>query len=131
MESSENRLGGGPPSPEVAQGMEDQLDRVVQQAEAAFGAQEASTPTEPSAPIKIDREDLLEYKLLGSRASYAELQVTMYTRELQRSQGEANQIGFEASELLTKLGAKYGVDMRANKVTDDGYLVPRVPLVRR
>lgn len=129
MESSANTLGGGPPSPEVAAEMEAQVDHAVAQAAEAFGVQEASTS--PSEPIKIEREDLLEYKWLGSRAEKAELQILMYKRELDRSQAEANQVAYEGRELLQKLGAKYGVDMRTNQVTDDGFLVARVPDMRR
>lgn len=129
MESSANRLGPNPKQDlEAAQRSEAAFVAIAEQ----IVAQEAPpAPTEPSAPIKIDREDLLEYKLLGSRAAYTELQVTMYTRELQRSTADANQVAYEASELLMKLGAKYGVDMRANKITEDGYVVARAPAVQR
>lgn len=126
MESSENVLG---PS------LEQDLEAAQRSAEAMgsiaarLGAQEA--PTQPAAPTKIEREDLLEYKLLGSRAREAELQITMYTRELQRSQAEANTVAHEGNEFLARLGAKYSLDIRLYTVTEDGYLVPRPTRVGR
>jgi hypothetical protein len=122
MENKENILGGGPLSPADEQAMSKGVDRMVEHIEG-LGVQE--TPTSPSAPIQIDRADLLEYKLLGSRASYAELQVTMYTRELQRSQAEAATITHEGRTFVKALEQKYNVDLSSNMITEDGYLMPR------
>lgn len=122
MENAENKLGGGPYSPEVQQEME----RCVAMASASRLAQEVAGPTSPSPPQQIAREDLLEYKLLGSRAEKAELQILMYNRELQRSQAEANTVAHEAGKFMKGLGEKYGVNIQDYLVTDDGYLTPRV-----
>lgn len=118
------KLGGGVPSAEEQQEAEAAVTRTVEAAEAVLaGVQEA--PTSPSMPTQVEREDLLEYKLLGSRAATAELQITMYQRELQRSQTEANVIAHEASGFMKMLETKYGTDMRLFVLTEDGYLVPR------
>lgn len=128
MESSTDTFGPNSEEERDAARRRDASIAAVLEVASAAGVQEA--PTTPSEPIKIEREDLLEYKLLGSRAEKAELQVTMYHRELQRSQAEANTIAHEARQLLQNFEKKYNVDMAAHMVTEDGYLVPR-PVVDR
>lgn len=123
MENAGNSLGGAPPSAAEQQAMEEAAEALAQHAATGLGVQEA--PTSPSTPTQVERADLLEYKLLGSRAANAELQVTMYTRELQRSQADANTIAHEASNFMKGLETKYKTDFRTFMVTEDGYLVPR------
>lgn len=120
MESSVDTLG---PQAATEAELEAGAERVLAQIDAQRGVQEA--PTKPSEPIKIEREDLLEYKWLGSRAANAELQATMYSRELQRAQADASLIAHEGRQLLQKMEKKYNVDMTTHIVTEDGYLAPR------
>ena len=108
---------------ETAARSEEVFARIAGKAGEGVGVQVA--PTAPSEPIQIDRADLLEYKLFGSRAANAELQVVMYSRELQRSQTEVNTVAHEGRQFVQSLEKKYGVDLTANMITDDGYLVPR------
>jgi hypothetical protein len=126
MENAAQKLGGGPPTPEEQAHFDVNLDTRVTEMErviAESGVQEA--PTSPSTPTQVEREDLLEYKLLGQRAANAELQVTMYSRELQRSQADANTIAHEAANFMKLLEAKYKTDLRLFMITEDGYLVQR------
>ena len=108
---------------EAAAHREEVFARIAEKAGEGIGVQVA--PTAPSAPLQIDRADLLEYKLYGSRAATAELQVVMYSRELQRSQAEVSTIAHEGRQYIQSLEKKYGVDLTTNMITDDGYLVPR------
>ena len=123
MENAENKLGGGPSGPEEQQALDEAVGKVLEEASAKSGVQ--VTPTSPSEPMQVERGDLLEYKLFQERAAHTELQVTMYQRELQRSQADSRSVALEASNFLKGLSEKYKVDLRVYMITDDGYLIPR------
>lgn len=120
MENTENNLSGGLPGPEEEREKVALVEQITESLK-----QETAGPTSPSTPTKIEREDLLEYKLLGSRAANAELQVTMYERELQRSKADMNVVAHEGRKFLETLSEKYKVDFVTHIITEDGYLVPR------
>lgn len=122
MENSDSNLGGGPPTPAEREAMDEHVSNVVAAAEAALAPE---APTSPSMPQQIERADLLEYKLFSERAARAELQITMYHRELQRSQAEANAVAHEAGQFMETLEKKYTFDRRISTITEDGYVVPR------
>lgn len=84
----------------------------------------------PTEPPKIEEIDLLRYKLCSERVRTAELLVEMYTRELQRAVGERETSRHEFSKFMKTVQTKYDVNLRANMITDDGYLVPR-PIQQR
>lgn len=92
--------------------------------ESALGVHEAPQP------LRIEREDHLEYQLVGVEISKAQLLVDMYNRELQRAQGDLVQLGQKARALYSKLEEKYKTNMQLNMITDDGVIVPR-PMAQR
>jgi len=85
---------------------------------------------EAPQPVRIEREDHLEYQLVGAEISKAQLLVDMYTRELQRAQGDLAQLGQKARALYSKFEEKYKVNLQLNMITDDGVVVPR-PMAQR
>lgn len=134
MEKTENNLGGGPPSPEEERERAEHVQHVVAAAEVAalvgpkhpvIEALADVRPTSSFTPQQIEREDLLEYKLFSSQAAKAELQITMYHRELQRSQADANLVAHEAGKFMAKLEEKYHFDRNLCTITEDGYVVAR------
>lgn len=129
MEDDENKLGGGPPSLEQEQeaaAKVEELTRRLQASERARdGVQEA-----PRA-IRLAREDLLLYQLLGSKVEAATLKKSMYQRELQHAEVEFAKANHEASLFMRTIAAQHNVDFRYNTVTDDGYIVPLDPRQRQ
>lgn len=91
--------------------------------QGAVGVQEAPQP------LRIEREDHLEYQLVGSKLEKAQLLVEMYGRELQRAQADFTQLKQDARALSAKFEAKYHANLQFNMITEDGFIVPR-PMTR-
>jgi hypothetical protein len=95
----------------------------------ANGAQPSGVQQAPQL-VTVEREDLLEYRIVELKAEKATLLVDMYARELQRAQIDVTQIGQEARKLVLRLEEKYKTNLQFNMITEDGLIVPRDPAQR-
>jgi len=90
---------------------------------------ESSGPVAPvlnsTTPIQLSEVDFLKYLLSREKFQKAQLTHDVCVREVQRAEGDLSHVGHLLGQLTRELGQKYGVDLDAMMVSDDGYFMPR------